>query len=125
MAPDELAQRYFLARILWWRNDLEQLDAVVIAELVKALKSANNEIREEIQRELYEVWDVYSKGINREKVKVWLAALVAATAAGVVNKVTEAWTGFSHAKPQGLQRHCVIFRRGKEYSDYSHFGRNN
>ena len=92
MTPDELAQRYFLARVLWWRNDLEQLDAAAIAELVKALKSADVEMREQVRRELPEVWDAYAKEENREQVKVWLAALVAATAAGVVNKVTEAWT---------------------------------
>lgn len=92
MTPDELAQRYFLARVLWWRNDLEQLDAAAVAELVKALKTANVEIREQVRRELPEVWDAYGKEENRERVKVWLAALVAATAAGVVNSVTEAWT---------------------------------
>lgn len=92
MTPDELTARYFLARVLWWRDDLEQLDAVVIAELVKALKSANVEMREHVRHELPEAWDAYAKEENRKQVKVWLAALVATTATGVVNKITEAWT---------------------------------
>lgn len=104
MTPDELAQRYFLARVLWWRNDLEQFDAAAVAELVKAFKAANVEMREQVRRELPDVWDAYAKEGNRERVKVWLADLVAPTAAGVVNSVTEAWT-ISASK---ASRHATI-----------------
>ena len=49
MAPDELTARYFLSRLLWWRHDLDRLDAEAIAQLVAVLR----EVKADIQAQFY------------------------------------------------------------------------
>lgn len=44
MTPDELTARYLLSRSLWWRHDLEQLDAEAVAAVIAALETAQKDI---------------------------------------------------------------------------------
>ena len=38
MTNDELLANYFLARLLFWRNDLERIEADALFPLLKVLK---------------------------------------------------------------------------------------
>lgn len=51
MTQDELLARYMLARILWWRHDLETLDAEAVAALIKALEGARKDITKRLADE--------------------------------------------------------------------------
>lgn len=44
MTPDETLALYLLARSLWWRHDLEQLDAEAVAAVIAALEAAQKDI---------------------------------------------------------------------------------
>lgn len=44
MTPDQRVEYYFLCRLLWWRNDLDRLDAEAVAQLIKALKAARGDV---------------------------------------------------------------------------------
>ena len=44
MTNDELLSLYILARSLWWRHDLEQLDAEAVAAVIAALESAQRDV---------------------------------------------------------------------------------
>lgn len=44
MTPDDTLSLYILARSLWWRHDLEQLDAEAVAAVIAALESAQKDI---------------------------------------------------------------------------------
>lgn len=51
MTPDELLARYVLARVLWWRHDLEMLDAAAVAEIIKTLDAVQKDIAERLAAE--------------------------------------------------------------------------
>lgn len=44
MTPDDTLALYLLSRSLWWRHDLEQLDAEAVASVIAALESAQKDI---------------------------------------------------------------------------------
>lgn len=92
MTPDETLALYFLARSIWWRHDLEQLDAAAVAEILKALKAASRETREQIRKELPGVWEAYASAEGKAAFRLWIGGLTAATTASAVSAITEAWT---------------------------------
>ena len=51
MAPDELTARYFLSRLLWWRHDLDRLDAEAIAQLAAVLREVKADIQAQLDAE--------------------------------------------------------------------------
>ena len=51
MTPDELTVRYFLSRLLWWRHDLDRLDAEAIAQLVAVLREVKADIQAQFDAE--------------------------------------------------------------------------
>ena len=44
MTEQDMFDRYLLARILWWRHDLEQLDAEAVASVLSTLDAAQKDI---------------------------------------------------------------------------------
>lgn len=92
MTPNELMERYYLARIIGWRHELELLDAEAVAELIKALKAANNELRARIAAELPKVWASYTPDKGGAAIRLWLGELLADPAAQVSNTVAEGWS---------------------------------
>ena len=44
MTPDELTAKYLLARILYWRDQLDGLDGAAVAQLIKVLSSAKADV---------------------------------------------------------------------------------
>lgn len=92
MTPDELMNRYLLARIISWRHELELLDAEVVAALLKVLKSTNNLLRLRIEAELPQVWATYTAENGGAAMRLWLGELLADPAMQIENTITEAWT---------------------------------
>lgn len=93
MTPTEIINRYYLARIIGWRHELELLDAEAVAELVKALKIANNRLRDRIAAELPKVWASYvpEEG-GAAAMRVWLGELLADPARQVADTITDGWS---------------------------------
>lgn len=93
MTPTEIINRYYLARIIGWRHELELLDAEAVAELVKALKIANNRLRERIAAELPKVWASYipEEG-GAAAMRLWLGELLTDPARQVADTITEGWS---------------------------------
>lgn len=91
MTPNEILNRYWLARIIGWRHELELLDAETVAILIKALKSANNLLRQKIADELPAVWDNYTAEKGGAAVRLWLGDLLTDPANQIENTITEAW----------------------------------
>lgn len=92
MTPNELMNLYILARIIGWRHELELLDAEAVAELIKALRSANNLLRARLEAELPQVWDSYTAEKGGAAVRLWLGELLTDPATQVENTITEAWS---------------------------------
>lgn len=92
MTPNELMNLYYLARIIGWRHELELLDAEAVAELIKALKIANNQLRERIAAELPEVWASYTPDKGGAAIRLWLGELMTDPAMQINNTITEAWS---------------------------------
>ena len=110
MTHDELLARYYLARTLFWRYELEQLDAAAIADILKALKAANADLRAEIEQALPALWDVYKNSPEgRERLAMLVAEVIAPTAQGIADKVSSAWT---YAAQQSLLTYNDILSLG-------------
>lgn len=92
MTPNELMNLYLLARIIGWRHELELLDAEAVAELLKALKKANNELRERIKEELPKVWASYTADKGGAAIRLWLGELLSDPATQIENTIAEGWS---------------------------------
>lgn len=89
MTPDELTARYFLARILWWRSDLETLDADAVAQLVKVLKSVKRDIADRLLAEAAGLTSITNW--NRERLKevdAWADEVLAGATASILGTIT-------------------------------------
>lgn len=51
MTEQDMFDRYLLARILWWRHDLEQLDAEAVASVLSTLDAAQKDIANRLDAE--------------------------------------------------------------------------
>lgn len=51
MTPDDTLALYLLSRSLWWRHDLEQLDAEAVAAVIAALEAAQKDIASRLAAE--------------------------------------------------------------------------
>ena len=90
MTPDELTARYFLARILWWRHDLELLDAEAVAQLVKVLKSVQRDIAARLLAEADGLASITDW--NRERLREvdkWADEVLAGANASVLSTITD------------------------------------
>lgn len=90
MAPDELTARYFLARVLWWRDDLDRLDAVAIAQLVNVLREVKADILKRLDAEAAGLARITDW--NRERMREldkWADEVLAGANAALVSTITE------------------------------------
>ena len=51
MTPDDTLALYLLSRSLWWRHDLEQLDAEAVAAVITSLEAAQKDIASRLAAE--------------------------------------------------------------------------
>lgn len=90
MTPDELTQRYFLARILWWRDDLDRLDAEAIAQLVKVLREVKADILKQLDAEAEGLARITDWGRERMRaLDQWADEVLAGANAALVGTITE------------------------------------
>lgn len=91
MTPDDTLDRYMLARILWWRHDLEQLDAEAVAAVITALESAQRDIADRLASEAAGLARL--SGWRREQdeaLNAWADEVLAGARATVTGVVSEA-----------------------------------
>lgn len=91
MKPNDLLRFYFLARIIDWRHNLEALDGIAVANLMKVLKAANNQLRSRLESELPQAWASYTSDKGGAAVKIWLQEILTEPAIQVENTISEAW----------------------------------
>lgn len=92
MTPNELVKFYLLARTIDWRHQLESLDGAAVAELIKNLKAANNQLRLRIEAELPQVWASYTADKGGAAVRLWLGEILTDPATQLENTITESWS---------------------------------
>lgn len=93
MTPDELTARYFLARLLWWRSDLERLDAEAIAQLMAALVKVKADILAQLDAEAEGLARITDW--NRERMRAldaWADEVPAGANAALVGTISESAT---------------------------------
>lgn len=91
MDNDELIRRYFLSRLLWWKHDLEALDAEAVASLMQALEATKKDIRKRLMAEAGELADVSEW--TRERllaVDHWADEVLAGATAAITETITAA-----------------------------------
>lgn len=91
MTPNERIEKYFLARLLYWRDALDTLDAQAVAQLIKVLESTKADVLARITADadgLARITDW-----NRDRliqVNAWLTEATTAAQATTLAAITEA-----------------------------------
>lgn len=91
MTPDDTLSLYLLARSLWWRHDLEQLDAEAVAAVIAALESAQKDITSRLAEDaaglsMLTEW----RREQDEALNAWADEVLAGARATVTGVVSEA-----------------------------------
>ena len=90
MTHDELLERYFLIRILWWRAELESLSAEAIAQLVEVLKSVKADIAKRLTDEAEGLASVTNWTKERlQAVEQWADEVLAEANAATLSTITD------------------------------------
>lgn len=90
MTPNERIERYFLARLLYWRDTLDTLDAQAVAQLIKVLESTKADVLAKLAADadgLARITDW-----NRERliqVNAWLTEATTAAQVTTLAAITE------------------------------------
>lgn len=91
MSDDELLARYLLARILWWRHDLEQLDAAAVAAVIKALDAARRDIAQRLSDEAAGLANLSEwRKEHDAALDAWADEVLAGARASILGTVSEA-----------------------------------
>lgn len=91
MTRQELVDRYFLARILWWRNDIETLDAATVAQLRTILESVKREILATFDAQAQALTSVTEWREDRlRQVDAWIDELLSPVNAGMTATISTA-----------------------------------
>jgi|GEM_PF-1587242 len=90
MTNDEMMVRYFLARILWWRHDLEQLEAEAVAELITTLEATQADLRTRLLADADELARIDDWTLERmQQANAWLDEALAGARSTMLATVTE------------------------------------
>lgn len=91
MAPDDTLSLYILARSLWWRHDLEQLDAEAVAAVIAALESAQKDIASRLAEDAAGLSALTEwRREQDEALNAWADEVLAGARATVTGVVSEA-----------------------------------
>ena len=91
MTPDELTARYLLSRSLWWRHDLEQLDAEAVAAVIAALETAQKDIAARLSAEAAGLVNLSDwRREQDEALNAWADEVLAGARATITGTVSEA-----------------------------------
>lgn len=91
MTPDETLALYFLARSLWWRHDLEQLDAEVVAMIIATLEAVQKDIAARLSAEAAGLAKLSTwRHEQDEALNAWADEVLAGARATITGTVSEA-----------------------------------
>lgn len=91
MNPDETLSLYLLARSLWWRHDLEQLDAEAVAAVIAALEAAQKDIAARLAAEADGLATLSDwRREQDEALNAWADEVLAGARATITGTISEA-----------------------------------
>ncbi len=90
MTPDELTAKYLLARILYWRDQLDGLDGQAVAQLIKVLSSAKADVLARIKADVDGIASVTDWNRDRlRQVNAWISEVTAGAQAAALTTITQ------------------------------------
>lgn len=91
MTPDETLALYFLVRSLWWRHDLEQLDAEAVAMIIATLEAVQKDIAARLADEAAGLAKLTAwRREQDEALNQWADEVLAGARATITGTVSEA-----------------------------------
>lgn len=91
MTPDDTLALYLLSRSLWWRHDLEQLDAEAVAAVITALEAAQKDIDARLAAEAAGLATLSDwRREQDEALNAWADEVLAGARATITGTVSEA-----------------------------------
>ena len=91
MTPDDTLALYLLSRSLWWRHDLEQLDAEAVAAVIAALEAAQKDIASRLAAEADGLATLSDwRREQDEALNAWADEVLAGARATITGTVSEA-----------------------------------
>ena len=91
MTPDDTLALYILSRSLWWRHDLEQLDAEAVAAVIAALEAAQKDIASRLAAEAAGLATLSDwRREQDEALNAWADEVLAGARATITGTVSEA-----------------------------------
>lgn len=91
MTPDDTLSLYLLARSLWWRHDLEQLDAEAVAAVIAALEAAQKDIAARLAAEAAGLATLSDwRREQDEALNAWADEVLAGARATITGTISEA-----------------------------------
>lgn len=89
--PDDTLALYLLARSLWWRHDLEQLDAEAVAAVIVALEAAQKDIAARLSAEAAGLATLSDwRREQDEALNAWADEVLAGARATITGTISEA-----------------------------------
>ena len=90
MTPDELTAKYLLARILYWRDQLDGLDGQAVAQLIKVLSSAKADVLARLKADMDGIASVTDWNRDRlRQVNAWISEVTAGAQATALATITQ------------------------------------
>lgn len=91
LSPEEKVRLYFLARLLWWKHDLEALDAEAVSQLMQVLEETRRDIRKRLLAEAGELAQVSEWTRERlEAVDQWASEVLSMASTTITEAITVA-----------------------------------
>lgn len=91
MTPDDTLALYLLSRSLWWRHDLEQLDAEAVAAVIASLEAAQKDIASRLAAEAAGLATLSDwRREQDEALNAWADEVLAGARATITGTVSEA-----------------------------------
>lgn len=91
MTPDDTLALYLLSRSLWWRHDLEQLDAEAVAAVIASLEAAQKDIANRLAAEAAGLATLSDwRREQDEALNAWANEVLAGARATITGTVSEA-----------------------------------
>ena len=90
MTPDELTAKYLLARILYWRDQLDGLDGAAVAQLIKVLSNAKADVLARLMADADGLASVTDWNRDRlRQVNAWISEVTAGAQATALATITQ------------------------------------
>lgn len=90
MTPNERIEKYFLARLLYWRDQLDGLDGQAVAQLIKVLSSTKADVMARLKADMDGIASVTDWNRDRlRQVNAWISEVTAGAQATALATITQ------------------------------------